>query len=158
MKKSQVHGQIFVYILTVVLVSFILVYGYNAIKNLKNRAEQISCLKLKNDLQISVESILSEFGSIKIKEIDICGGYKKICFVETFETPFLTSNVDPLIRDSVSSNAGKNVFLVDKIAKESFYIGRISVDPDVLCISEASNKVRLKLEGRGNHAILSKAS
>ncbi len=159
MKKAQIYGQLFIYILTIVLVSFILVYGYNAVKSLNDRAEQISCLKLKNDLISAVESISSDFGSIKRKDIELCGNYKQVCFVETFENldrsnPQGTN--DPIIIDNIKSNTGKNAFLLENIAKESFYIGVISVDNDVLCIKSTGNRLSLRLEGRGNHVLLSR--
>lgn len=156
MKKSQIYGQIFIYILTIVLVSFILVYGYNAIQNFKSRAEQVSCLKFKNDLQNAVESISSDFGTVKRKNLRLCGAYTQVCFVESFESPDLQGTVDPIIEDSVRSNSEKNTFLVEDIAKESFYAGNISVDPDVLCIKSVDGTISLRLEGRGNHAVLSK--
>ncbi|MBI2654694.1 hypothetical protein HYX02_07875 [Candidatus Woesearchaeota archaeon] len=156
--KAQIYSQVFIYILTIVLVSFILVYGYNAIQNFKKRAEQVSCLKFRNDLANSVESILSDFGTVKRKDFQLCAGYSKVCFVESFENPKLPNNADPIIKDSVLSNTGKNVFLVDNIAKESFYAGKIAVEPDVFCIDAFNNKVSLRLEGRGNHVLLSRWS
>ena len=154
MKKTQLYSQIFIYILTIILVSFILVYGYNAIQNFKKRAEQVQCLKFKNDLSNSIETIISDFGSVKRKDFELCAGYTKVCFVESFEIPNLPSNVDPIIKDSVLSNTGKNVFLVENVAKESFYAGVISVEPDVLCVQGVNRKISLRLEGRGNHVLL----
>lgn len=156
--NAQLYSQIFIYILTIILISFILVYGYNAVQNFKKRAEQVSCLKFKNDLINAVEGISSDFGSIKRKELQLCSGYSKVCFVETFESPNIPDDIDPIIKDSILSSTGRNVFLIENIAKESFYAGRISVDPDVLCIKAANNKVNLKLEGRGNHAAVSQWS
>ena len=159
MKQAQLYSQIFIYVLTIVLVSFILVYGYNAIQNFNDRAEQVSCLKFKNDIQNAVETTLSDFGTVKRKDFKLCGRYTQVCFVESFESPNLPYNkVDPIIEDSVRSNSGKNVFLVEDIAKESFYTGKISVDPDVLCINAVDGKISLRLEGRGNHVVLSKWS
>ena len=154
-KNSQLYSQIFIYILTLILIAFILIYGYNAIQNFRGRADQVACLKLKNDMVNSIELISSEFGSIKRKDFQLCGNYKKVCFVETYENPNIPNDVDPIIKDSVLSNAGKNVFLVEDIAKESFYVGKISVDPDVLCINAVNNRISLKLEGKGNHVSLS---
>lgn len=154
MKKSQLYSQIFIYILTIILVSFILVYGYNAVQNFKERAEKVACLKFQNDLSNAIESISSDFGSVKRKDLQLCAGYIQVCFVETFESPNLPSSIDPVIKDSVLSNTGRNVFLVENIAKESFYAGNISVEPDVLCIKAVNNKISLRLEGRGDHAIL----
>lgn len=154
-RRSQLYSQIFVYILTIILVSFIMVYGYNSVQDFRNRAEQVSCLKLKNDMGNAVESIASDFGSIKRTDLQLCAGYSKICFVETFESPSLPNDIDPIIKDSVLSSTGRNAFLMEDTAKESFYIGKISVEPDVLCIKAINNKISLRLEGRGNHALLS---
>lgn len=155
-QKSQIYGQIFIYILTLVLISFILVYGYNSIQIFKDRADKVSCLKLKNDLSNAVEGMISDFGSVKIKEFQLCAGYTSICLVESFESPAIPDNTDPIIKDSILSGTGKNVFLLEDAAKESFYAGKISVEPDVLCIKTSNNKIRLKLEGRGNRVLLSK--
>lgn len=158
MNKAQLYSQIFIYVLTIILISFILVYGYNAVQNFKKRAEQVSCLKFKNDLVNSIESISSDFGSIKRKDLQLCASYSKVCFVETFVSPNLPYDIDPIIKDSILSGTGRNVFLVEDIAKESFYSGKISVEPDVLCIRVVNNKISLKLEGKGNHALLSQWS
>ncbi|MBI2102124.1 hypothetical protein HYT53_05945 [Candidatus Woesearchaeota archaeon] len=155
MKSAQIYGQIFIYVLTIILISFILVYGYNAVRNFRERAEQVACLKLKSELSNSVESISGDFGSIRKKDIQMCRGYTQICLVETFETPKLPGRIDPIIKDSILSGTGRNAFLADKIAKESFYAGKISVEPDVLCIKSVNNKVSLRLEGKGNHAVIS---
>lgn len=159
MKKSQLYSQIFIYILSIFLISFILIYGYNAIHNFIKRGEQIECLKLKNDLSSAVENILSDYGSVQIKELNLCAGYSKVCFVESFEDidePNLPLDIDPIIKDSISSGTEKNVFLIENIAKESFYIGKISVNPDVLCIDAINNRISIRLEGRGHHVLLSK--
>lgn len=153
-KKSQLYSQIFIYVLTIILISFILVYGYNAVQNFKKRAEQVSCLKFKNDLQNSVESVISDFGTVKRKDLQLCASYSQVCFVETYENLKLPTNIDPIIKDSILSNAGKNVFLIENIAKESFYAGNISVEPDILCINAVNGKISLKLEGKGNHVAL----
>ena len=156
MRKSQLYSQIFVYILSIILISFIMVYGYNAVQSFKKRAEQVSCLKFKNDLVNAVDSISSDFGSVKKKELQLCDGYSKACFVETFESPNMPIDIDPIIKDSILSGTGRNVFLVENIAKESFYAGKISVDPDVLCINAVNSKITIKLEGKGDHTIISK--
>ncbi|MBI2652888.1 hypothetical protein HYX00_05465 [Candidatus Woesearchaeota archaeon] len=159
MKKSQIYSQIFIYILALVLTSIILIYGYNAIQNFNKRANQVCFLKFKNDLSNAIESITSDYGSVKKKDLQLCAGYREVCFVESFgqitsmESPVGTN--DPIIKDSIKSNIGKNVFLVEKIAKESFYAGNISVDGDVLCIDAKNNKISLRLEGKGNHVRVS---
>ncbi len=160
-KKAQIYGQVFIYVLTLILISFILAYGYKSIQNLKSRAEQLSCLKFEKDLQNSIESILSDFGTVKRKGMQLCSSYGQICFVESirpFNRRVPTSNVlpvDPIIMDSIQSNTGKNAFLLAGTAKESFYAGNISMDFDVLCIDSSKS---LRLEGKGNYVALSQWS
>lgn len=155
MKKSQIQSQIFIYVLAMVLVSMILVFGYKAINNFRDRAEKVACLKLKNDLTNAVEGIIGDYGTVKKKQFDMCSNYNQICFVESQGEVNLPNNVDPIIKDSVLDKTGNNVFLVDKIAEETYNIGKISVDPDVLCIKTRDGKVMLKLEGKGNFVIIS---
>ena len=161
MKKAQLYSQIFIYILTVVLIAFIFVYGYSSVQNFTKRAEKLSCIKFINDLQNAVESILGDFGTVKRKDFQLCNGYTKVCFVESassISNLIIPPNTDGIIKDSIKSNTGKNVFLVENIAKESYYAGKISVEPDVLCIKAYNNKISLKLEGRGNYVLLSQWS
>ena len=158
--KSQIYGQIFIYLLTIVLISFILVFGYNAIENLRTKANQVECLKFKNDLRNAIATISSDFGRIKRENIDLCQPYKQVCFVETFEkfdknNPQGNIPVDPIIKDSIKSESGKNVFLVDNTAKEPFYAGNISVALDVFCIKSINGKIDLRLESMGSNVAVS---
>src|SRR3989338_9617552 len=104
MKKAQLYGHIFIYILTVMVTSFILIYGYNAIKNFQDKTNQASCIKFRNDLQAAVYTITSDYGTVKRKDLDMCSNYNKICFVETYEDNInkneLSSspNIDPIMR------------------------------------------------------------
>ena len=159
MKETQLYSQVFIYILTIFLISFILIYGYNSIKGFIDRAEKVCSLKFRNDISNAVESVSSDAGSIKRKNMQLCGKYTSICFVETFESTIsVPPKTDPIIKNSIDSNTGKNVFLVEDMAKESFYVGNISVEPDILCIKAVNNKVVLKLEGKGNHVEISQWS
>lgn len=159
MKNAQLYSQIFIYILTILVVSFILVYGYNAIHEFRDRAEKVSCLKLRNDIKNAVEAILSDFGTVKRKDLQLCSGHTQICFVETFrkfdrQNPQSNiDDIDPIVKDSVSSNTGQNTYI---IGGDSFYAGNISIDGnDVMCLNAVNGKISLKLEGKGNHALIS---
>ena len=179
MKKSQLYGQIFIYILTIVVISLILLYGYNAVRNFNDHAEQVSCLKFRNDLKNSIDGLIGDFGTVKRKDLEVCKGYAQVCFVETFrkiddrsypKAENLNGNIldpaefDPIIKDSISTSTDKNVFLIAKNSKDSFYAGNISVVParilnpdvkaDVLCLDVANSRISLKLEGKGDHVDL----
>ncbi|PIN78936.1 hypothetical protein COV14_01535, partial [Candidatus Woesearchaeota archaeon CG10_big_fil_rev_8_21_14_0_10_33_12] len=65
MKKAQIQGQVFIYILTLIITGMILLYGYNAIKSISERAKQVELVKFKNDLKEDFETISFDYGSVK---------------------------------------------------------------------------------------------
>ncbi|HLG24944.1 MAG TPA: hypothetical protein VI564_08490 [Candidatus Nanoarchaeia archaeon] len=150
MKKSQIYGQVFIYVLAMVLVAFILIYGYNAIQSFKGKADEVCMAKLKSDLKNAVKSMTTDYGSVQRKDISLCSGFSRICLVENFEKPQVLANTDPIIKDSIASESENNVFLMEKSVKDSFYIGKISTQPDVLCAGAQGSTISLRLEGRGN--------
>lgn len=158
--KSQIHAQIFVYIIAIILFSFILVYGYNAIRGFKERSEQIVYIKFKTDLTSTISRISSDYGTLKREEFFIGGEYKKVCFVQSYNPPVnLTEKVtDLIVRDSVRDNIGKNVFLFAGSLGESFDVGKINVSNGYLCIPVINGKAKIQFEGKGNHALISKWS
>ena len=145
MRHSQLYSQIFIYVLTIFLTAIILVYGYNTIDNFRKRSDQLSCLKFQNDLKNAIQSIYSDYGSVKKKDLQLCGSYNQVCFIESVAQPTIPANVDPIIKDSIQSNTGKNVFFIDKTAKDPFYAGKISVDPDILCIRASNNRISIRI-------------
>ena len=154
--KAQLIGQVFIYIITIIIVAFILVYGYRAIFIFKEKADQISFVQLKNDLQNTVEVLSVDFGSVKIRRFTVPENINTVCFVKTFPSmPTLSGTNYPIIEDSVNSGVNKNVFLVGKNVEESFFIGKISLDEDLLCVSAIGNEIELKMEGRGDHTFIS---
>ncbi len=163
MKKGQVIGQVFVYILAVILTVLILTYGYKAIVSFRVRSDQVSIITFKNDLKGAVETITSDFGSTKIISLSFPPNFRKVCFVKTIKEDGIPETLSdtgyPIIEDSVNDGAEKNVFLVENIAKESFYVGKIDVlnpdKPNLLCVKSVGGRIRIKLTGMGDHTEIS---
>lgn len=160
MKNGQAIGQVFIYVITIVLVSFLLLYGYRAITTFKDKADQISFLQFRNDLQNTIEVLTTDFGSVKVKDFSIPGNINTVCFVQSFpEIPDDISNLEidkyPIIKDSVKDQVNKNVFLISKNIEESFYTGKISLSDDFFCFPVVRGKINLKMEGKGNHVFIS---
>ena len=161
MKKGQIIGQIFIYILAIILIAFVLGYGYKTIAAFRQKTEQVSFIQFKTELQNAVKTITTDFGSVKIKVFPVPGNYNKVCFVRSHESfPAITSifNNYPIIRDSVEDNVEKNVFLIKNTAKDSFYVGKIVTSPDLYCVDVKNSAIKLRLEGKGNHVVISEAS
>ncbi|MBS3130982.1 hypothetical protein J4212_00980 [Candidatus Woesearchaeota archaeon] len=160
MKKAQLISQVFIYIVAVLVTAFILGFGYKAIASFKEKAGQASELKLRNDMTNAVKTISSDYGSVRVMDIRVPGGYNEVCFVKTYngfpsDQSAATIADYPIIKNSIDSNSEDNVFLVDNIERSSFAIGKIDPDPDFLCAKIPSGILRLKLEGMGDHTRIS---
>ncbi|MFH1398730.1 MAG: hypothetical protein ABIG95_01305 [Candidatus Woesearchaeota archaeon] len=163
--KSQIQSQIFVYILGAIIMSLVLLFGYRSIRGMIGRGEQTSLLKFKSELKSTIATVSQDYGSIKLAEFEIPSGYRAVCFVNlTYDRNHLLDKIDgnhyPYIRDVVmdildNSNAHKqNVFLMPP-GTESDYVGNISVNTGFHCFNASQKKIKIKIEGFGNRAILS---
>jgi len=159
-KRSQISAQIFIYVIAIILFSFVLLYGYNAIKGFKERSEQIAYIKFKTDLISTVKRISPDYGTLKREEFFIGGEFSKVCFVQSYKkdenSNFIKSNIkDPIIKDSFISGVNKNVFLFTKTLQESLDVGKINISNGYLCIPIINGKAKIQFKGEGDHTHIS---
>ncbi|MBI2138395.1 hypothetical protein HYU13_02305 [Candidatus Woesearchaeota archaeon] len=164
-KKAEIEGQIFVYILTIVVFSLILLYGYRSLTGIKEKTDQVSLIKFKTDLTSAIKRIAPDFGTLKKEEFFIGGEFRKICFVQSFNPPANLQSLinddtnpdkNPLISDSVQSRTGDNTFLLSNKLEDSFNIGPIEVNPNgYLCLPFLNGKVKVSFLGKGDRAEVS---
>ncbi len=152
MKKAQIHGQVFIYVLTLIITAAILLYGYNAIKGISKRAEQVELINFKDDLKGDFEKMSSDYGSVKTKTYNVPSKVKEVCFYQ--EGDVLPPNINPLVRDSIL-DTDNNIFLVIGNAIEPMKLSRIEVNNGpIVCISISSNRLKLRLEGLGDGVLV----
>ena len=104
-RDAQIVGQIFIYVIAVVVVGLIVAYGYSAIKSFGERGEEVEYITLRTGLENSVKAITSDYGSIKRPDIGIPGKYQLICFVDK----------------SRSGDAGNTDICTSRPGSEAFY-------------------------------------
>jgi len=160
MSKSQIQTQVFVYIIAIILFSFVLVYGYNAIRGFKERSEQVAYIKFKTDLTSAIKRISPDFGTLKREEFFIGGEYTKVCFVQNYDprsdlANYIDGEGQSIIADSVRGGVSKNVFLFTNSLQESLDIGKITVEGDYGCFNVLNGKLKVQFEGMGDHAHIS---
>ncbi len=83
--KAQILGQVFTYILAIMLAAMILLFGYNAIfgkDGFLHRTEQIALTSLKTEIEREIKNTASDPGRIKRLELSLPSKYRKICFVD----------------------------------------------------------------------------
>ncbi len=174
MRKAQVAGQIFIYIIAIVVVGLIVVYGYSAIKDFRKKGEEVEHITLKTNMQNAFKSIISDYGSIKRPDFDIPGKYTMVCFVDTANKAAADSSDlcrqdggdDPLFEPVVCSGwkIGKdNVYLVPD-GSESWDVGKIIFSSDnnpfagqhFMCFDVVNNKIKIQLKSLGDKVEISK--
>lgn len=168
-KKAQIQNA-FPMILGIIIVGMVLIFGYNSIFSVKEKAETVSYVQLKTTLENRIKEIKTDYGSISTLELDIPRSYSHVCFGEVGNT----NGADPkwvdgadlyLIYDSLDSEVKKNVFLFPD-GSESVYVGPVDIvvpdtysapvqDSDFFCLPVVAGKIKVRLEGKGDSTQIS---
>jgi len=171
-KKGIMVGQIFIYSLSLFIVSFILIYGYTVISDFIGSSSNVELLQFQKNVENYVKSYSTEYGSEGYKEISAPGDIITICFTDYYD---LSSSLNPcsglttiyqVIDDSYNTDGlsrdvreKKNIFLVDVKGEvtNSYYLGNVSVMPqsggpvscNYLCIDSLQGKFHVRIKGKG---------
>ncbi len=160
-------GQIFIYVMAAIIFSLVLLYGYRAIGDFINRADQVAEIELRTDLKTSIKSTASS-QDVKQKVITVPSKFKEICFIDLDVqdhaglTPAQTAICDDtsddynaLICNFWTTGTQNNVFLIPG-AEVTIDVGNIDLGSDgFLCIPTSDGKAKLRLEGAGDRTRIS---
>ncbi len=155
MKKAQIQGQVFVYILTLVITGAILIFGYNAVKDLIERSEQVEMANFKTKINSDFKNMGSDYGSVETKTYTVPSKITEVCFFQEGEgTLYESINSDnPLIEDSIK-DTDNNFFLIFRDGSiDPINLGKIKVNEEnknFICIKPSGNRLRITLEGLGD--------
>ncbi len=82
MKKAQIQSQVIVYILAVVIMGMIFVFGYQALQRMQNTACEVNRIEFLTDIKADIDIIGSGYGDSKQRTYRLtCGDYRQVCFV-----------------------------------------------------------------------------
>ena len=154
MKRGQISSTALVFLLTVIIVAFLSVYGYTQIVKIRDAERKTDYIVFETGLASIVETS-TDYGNVVVEEFVIPAGYKELCFVDL-------SNVNPInipnkiIRNSVDDGVKKNVFLIAENNFESSYVEgfQLSHPPFYSCIQPKARQVKLMLEGLGDSVVI----
>jgi hypothetical protein len=164
-KKAQNVGQIFTYILSIVIVGVILLFGYNAIKQLWEKQDTVAKVDFEKKLEAAIISTSSEYGAVRKKTFDVGSSYKSICFAKNYGGYLTTAspiiyNDYPEIKTSVQSGVKKNIFYVRTdgssfaLPKEMGKIAFEDANNPLECIPVKNSRLTINIEGMGDYAII----
>ncbi len=158
MKKAQFAvGQIFIYILAIIIAGLIILYGYKAIIGFRHKAEEIALINFKTSIENDIAKIATSYGSVKIKEYDLPSSAKEVCFISSSKLGDTTFSMPdyPIIENSIKSKARQNIFLIP-MAEIPIYVENMEVENTFFCITPSRGKITIKLEGLGNRTLITK--
>ena len=165
-KSAQISSQTLIYILVLIVIAMVFLFGYQSIKTRNKKQNQVILIQFQNQLKNDVVSLSGDFGSIKIKEYKLPSGYEEICFVDLKnlksledDTDFTLENViinHPIILDTVKSNTQKNVFLFGPEGFKTFYVNELQIAdvPYYSCIKSNIKSIDLEIEGKGDGSVV----
>ncbi len=156
--RSQISAQVFIYILTAVVIGIIILVGYKSIATIFKESQKALIDGFKSSFTSAVEKMSRSYGSVSKFEIAIPEKFDAICFIDSMgdDQKFHNSaNIDNAeIHGIVEDNAQQNVFLMKNEAiEEMFYVGSMDVLGDYVCVQNIG-KPEVWLEAMGNTACL----
>ena len=155
MKKAQIVGQIFIYLMGIIIAGFILLYGYKVIQGFRERTDQAVFIKFESDLLTEVKNS-REYGSVNRETFPLSENFNEVCFLDL--DAFLHTGVEkyPLIENSLQSKVKKNVFLIsgDENVENSLYVGKIDVEQGFLCLPTVGGRLNIEFEGKGRSTFI----
>jgi len=149
-KRSQIQTHLFIYILAILVLALILLFGYRAIDSFRDKGKQATMLTFKTSLANEVERVSLSFGEVSIVDYTLPTEYSEICFVDSSvinsKDYAKIPSTYPIIQGAVESGSENNVFLVSGISEPFSNVGQIKVTNFFKCARVMDGKFRLRFE------------
>ncbi len=151
-KKGAIQGQIFIYILTLIVTSLVLVYGYRAIRNILDTSEEVLEARLMQSLRSEIEKISTDYGSVRNRNFETPGNTREVCFLNNYQA--CTPPSKPELAGFLET--GNNVFIISSAGAVSYMqVSKIDVAGCLLCVPVSGSRFSIRLEGLGDGARIS---
>ena len=157
MKKGQTQ-QVFIYIMVILVVGGVLLFGYKSIHKLMGQSCDVDETTFKSQLKQMLESN-NGYGDKSTKPIKVPCGSDKLCFVNSSQEGVNMNTLNDLYPDiyqEVHAGTGNNVFLIKGQETSALYIldyiivpGTSTSTQGFLCINATGDNFYMVLEGIG---------
>ena len=161
MKNAQAPSQVFFYILALVIVSLVFIFGYKAISGVNEKTEQTALIQFQTQLKNAVDTTIS-YGDERYLSLSVPGDNLKVCFIG--KDAVFGDSTDAIIsghiEDGLHLEPGmQNVFMYKTQAvPPAISIGAIDIDGGVLCAEVIGGEIEIKLVGSGTYTKISLVS
>ena len=151
-KRAQIHSQVFVYILALVVVGVIALIGLQSIHTIIQKKSMIELASFKKDFRDSIASH-TNWNEVEDVEFRLPGKAVAICFYDAKASLVGNLNYQKAVIKQMSGV--NNVFIVknkNPISAsnvEAFHVDKLRLNTKYLCLPAASGVVRIKMTGLG---------
>jgi hypothetical protein len=158
-KKGQIIAQVFIFILAGLVFILIISYGYRAIQYFLEKQEQVVLVDFRNDLELAIEGVRRDFGTVRKVNLKLPSEYDGVCFFDSVscaegKNPVLELPSRSSLKVGWAQEAcflkSENVFIVPRVG-EKLYFPELEVEGGYLCLANVDG-VTLRLEGTGRKA------
>jgi hypothetical protein len=163
MRKGEVQSQMFLYILTLIIIGLMLFFGIKWIKDINDTSTIVDATKFKKDIETAFDSMRAQYMSSKTYEFSLPDGVNQLCFVDSNTNPQDTLPPNQGVCDSSKSYYNRYICDAwkDKVSSVIVYpalsagidIGSIEIDTPTkdLCFDITKNRrISVKLVGLGD--------
>jgi hypothetical protein len=172
-RRGAVEGQVFIYILAIVIVGLLLLFGYKGLSGILKQGCGVEEVQFKTGLETMLKQSMGK-GTRTVFQPDVPCSFSKVCFVDadvllTGKGNLVDFDSNPgtnkYVRNSVEDSVHRNVFLINPdgtINSRQIFIDSIEVKQElapieVVCISQRSGKFPLLLSGLGKYVKIDEA-
>ena len=163
--RGQIIGQVFIFILAGLVFILIITYGYKAIQYFIERQEQVVMVDFRTDLEIAVEGVKRDYGTVRKVELKLPSRYFGVCFFDLGSAvcDAKTTTVSPKLElpsetievkwaEEACKLKNANIFVVPRT--QDLYLPDIEVANGYICVPNIG-KITLRMEGTGKKAKIS---
>lgn len=155
-RKGQIQ-QVFIYLMTMIVVGLIILIGYKAIGGLINKGCDVEVSTFQKNLELYIVKH-SSYGSVHKETLNVPCAYSQICFVDSDvigNTFNYHDNV--IIEDSVETGIEQNIFLIsDKVTEPFGFMNEIAIETgSIVCIDNINGKFYMRFKGLGRRTVIS---
>ena len=146
--KAQITGQIFIYIMVIVVVGLIFLLGYKYIGTILGAKCDTEEAAFFANMQKFADNY-DGYNEVATEEVKTPCSYSKVCFVDIQAIKDkATINQAPLpIRLSVEEGVEQNIFLLDDDKQKSGYSEKIKVKNSFICINRTGAYFNIRFRG-----------
>lgn len=159
MRKSQIQSQMFIYILTILVVGLMLYFGVKWIGGLIITGNQMEEARFVRSLNDAFDEVRPNYKSGRNRDFLVPSGIDRVCFVDTGTRPTSghglcspsSADYDPLMCNTWQENISGVLFSPPLSLSANIGAVQISTAAKYLCFDTANNpRVRVYLTSLGN--------